>query len=912
MFVAREGELGQLEEPLSRALAGQGQVRFVTGEAGSGKTTLVTEFARRAQDRHEKLIFAVGQADAETGAGDPYLPFREVLGQLTGDVEAKLGQGTITPENANRLRQMLALSGEALVECGADLIGVFVPGAALALRAGAFLAGKAGWLEKIEELAAPPPGSGMPSGRDIEQSHIFEQYANVLAALAAKQPLLLLLDDLQWADSASLGLLFHLGRRIGDRRILIVGTYRPEEVALGRNSARHPLEKVLAEFKRYFGPIAVDLDLAREAEGRQFVDGLLDVEPNQLDEAFRAAMFHHTEGHPLFTVELLRHMQERGNLVRDDRGRWIEDRSLNWGLLPTRVEGVIEERIGRLDEELREVLSVASVAGEDFIAQVVARVQAMSERDLVRRLTRELDRQHRLVQEQAIVRVGGQRLSFFRFRHNLFQSYLYHDLGLTERELLHEDVGNVLETLYGEQADEIAVQLAWHFERAGVRDKAGTYLRRAGEQARQRYAYEEAVAYFRRALGLLQTMPETPERARQELDLQIALGVPLVHAKGHAAPEVEAAYARAHQLCEQVGDASQRFQVLLGLRRFYFSRGKLETASALGKQLLDAAQSLQDPMYIARAHMMHGETLYWLGKFAQALEHSSAGVTFYDPQQRLTHLTLYGNDTGVGCRLMGSLALWHLGYPDQALAMSQEALEQARTLSHPFTLVFARYFHGVLHQLRQEVHAVREQVQEVLRISVEQGFALYLAWGTILRGWALAQEELELVGGQPAPAPAQAQEGASQMCEGIAALRAIGAAVTLPSSLASLAQAYGQVGKIEQALDLLDEALGLVDENGERCWEAELHRLKGELVLRREEQAEAEVCFQLALHIARRQHARLWELRAATSLGRLWQRQGKKAEARALLDDIYSWFKEGFDTADLREARALLEAIGSA
>ncbi|MGD8397569.1 MAG: DUF2791 family P-loop domain-containing protein, partial [Anaerolineae bacterium] len=199
MFVAREGELGQLEEPLSRALAGQGQVRFVTGEAGSGKTTLVTEFARRAQDRHEKLIFAVGQADAETGAGDPYLPFREVLGQLTGDVEAKLGQGTITPENANRLRQMLALSGEALVECGADLIGVFVPGAALALRAGAFLAGKAGWLEKIEELAAPPPASGMPSGRDIEQSHIFEQYANVLAALAAKQPLLLLLDDLQWA-----------------------------------------------------------------------------------------------------------------------------------------------------------------------------------------------------------------------------------------------------------------------------------------------------------------------------------------------------------------------------------------------------------------------------------------------------------------------------------------------------------------------------------------------------------------------------------------------------------------------------------------------------------------------------------------------------------------------------------------
>jgi predicted ATPase len=324
---------------------------------------------------------------------------------------------------------------------------------------------------------------------------------------------------------------------------LIVGTYRPEEVALSRGGERHPLQKVLAEFKRYLGDVCIDLDLAQEAEGRRFVDALLDIEPNRLGAAFRAAMYRHTEGHALFTVELLRDMQERGNLVRDEQGRWIEDPSLNWGLLPTRVEGVIEERIGRLDEELREVLTVASVAGEDFTAQVVARVQAMSERELVRRLTRDLDRQHRLVQEQAIARVGEQRLSFFRFRHNLFQSYLYNDLGPTERELLHEDVGNVLEALYGEQADEIVVQLAWHFERAGVSEKARHYLHRAGEQARQRYAYDEAVAYLSRALELLKTIPETPERARRELDLQIALGVPLVHAKGHAAPEVEMAYA---------------------------------------------------------------------------------------------------------------------------------------------------------------------------------------------------------------------------------------------------------------------------------------------------------------------------------------------------------------------------------
>ena len=915
MFVAREGELGQLGNSLSRALDGQGQVCFVTGEAGSGKTTLVTEFARRAQDRHKKLIFAVGQADAETGAGDPYLPFREVLGQLTGDVESKLGQGAITEENANRLRRILALSGESLVECGPELIGVFIPGAALALRAGMFVAGKAGWLEKLERLANPRRENVMPRARDIEQSHIFEQYANVLAAVAAKRPLLLLLDDLQWADSASLGLLFHLGRRIGQDRILIVGTYRPEEVALGRPSAsswqgeRHPLEKVLAEFKRYFGPITIDLDLAQENEGRRFVDALLDVEPNQLGAAFRTAIYHHTEGHPLFTVELLQHMQERGNLVRDEVGRWVEDRSLNWGLLPTRVEGVVEERIGRLDEELREVLAVASVAGEDFIAQVVARVQDMGERELVRRLTRELDRQHRLVQEQAIARVGDQRLSFFRFRHNLFQRYLYNDLGLTERELLHEEVGNVLEALYGDQAGEIAVQLAWHFERAGIRQKAGHYLQRAGEQARQRYAYEEAVTYFRRALALLRTMAETPERDRRELDLQIALGVPLVHAKGHSAPEVEVAYARALELCGQVGDASQRFQVLLGLRRFHFSRGELQMASLLGEQLLLAAQSLQDPIYVSRAHMMHGENLYWLGDFAQAREHCEAGATLHDPQQRAAHLSLYGNDTGVGCQLMGALALWHLGYPDQALAMSQESLDQARALAHPFTLVFARYFHGVLHQLCWHAGAVQQQAQAVLHVSAEHGFALYQAWGAILSGWALAHGAREPYEGQPAVWRGQTEEGIDHMQGGLLALRAIGAAVTLPSSLASLAQAYSQVGKVGKALDLLDEALGLVEENGERCWEAELHRLKGELMLKKEEQADAEACFQRALDIARHQRARSWELRAAMSLSRLWRRQKKTAEARELLQGIYGWFSEGFGTADLVEARTLLDRL---
>lgn len=519
IFVARERELEQLNEFLNTALAGQGQVAFVTGEAGSGKTALVTEFARRAEEAHVDLIVAIGNCNAQTGIGDPYLPFREVLGLLTGDVEAKLAQGVITQKNAGRLRDFLRVSGQALVELGPDLIDIFVPGAGLVAKAGAFAAEQVGWLEKLEQLVPRRRESVAQSGAGIEQSHIFEQYTNVLRALAAQRPLMLVLDDLQWADAASIELLFHLGRRIGGSRILIVGTYRPEEVAIGRAGERHPLEKVLAEFRRYFGEIWVDLDQAEEAEGRQFVDAFLDTEPNRLGEGFRQALYRHTGGHPLFTTELLRDMQEREDLVQDEQGRWVEGPALDWEDLPARVEGVIEERIGRLEEELRDILTVASVEGEDFTAQVVARVREADERGLVRQLGRELDRKHRLVGERGSRQVGQQRLYLYRFRHSLFQRHLYNGLKEIERELLHGDVGAVLEELYGERADDIAPQLAWHFAEAGQGEKAVGYLVRAGDQARMAYAHQEATDYYHRALAFLKEQGEHERAARTLMKL---------------------------------------------------------------------------------------------------------------------------------------------------------------------------------------------------------------------------------------------------------------------------------------------------------------------------------------------------------------------------------------------------------
>ena len=279
-FIAREEQLKQLHDCLAQAVNGQGRVSFVSGEAGSGKTTLVQEFIRQAQAQDKDLAVAVGLCDAQTGVGDAYLPFREVLGQLTGDVDAKLAQGVITSENVSRLKNMLVLAGQAIVDVGPDLIGVFVPGVGLVTKLGAFVAEKVGWLDKLEKLVNKPKAKPGESG--IQDSHIFEQYANVLCRISEKNPLLIILDDLHWGDAASINLLFHLGRRIGRHRILILGTYRSAEVAIGRGKERHPLEKVLAEFKRYFGDITIDLDKAVEEEGRQFVEAFLESEPNKL------------------------------------------------------------------------------------------------------------------------------------------------------------------------------------------------------------------------------------------------------------------------------------------------------------------------------------------------------------------------------------------------------------------------------------------------------------------------------------------------------------------------------------------------------------------------------------------------------------------------------------------------------
>jgi len=532
VFVAREQELAQLGRWLAGALDGHGRVVFVTGGPGRGKTALLEAFARQSMADVPSLLAASGACEAYAATGYPYLPFRDLMGMLTGDVEGRWLAGAISREHALRLWAALPLSCQSLLNHGPHLIETLVPGGALLAHAGAVVPDGAGWLEGLRGAVHRQ----RQQSEGLAQNQLFEQLGNVLRVISGSQPLLLTLDDMQWADAASIDLLVHLGRRLEASRILVVCAYRPEEVALGRGiahpgaSGRHPLEKVLAEFKRRFGDVWVDLAAVEELEGRRFVDALLESEPNCLDEGFRKALYEHTEGHPLFTVELLRAMQERGDLVRDARDCWIAGPTLDWQTLPARVEGVIEERIGRLEEDLREILTVASVEGEEFTAQVVAQVQNLGERQLLRHLTRELAQRHRLIRESEELLVGRVRLSRYRFAHAMFQSFLYHELGAGERRLLHGEMARVIESLSAEGRAEgttLAIQLARHFEAAGIRDKAIDYLRQAGDRARDLYANQDAIDYYRRALGLLAAFPEDGAWPEGQLGMGIRLYEPL-------------------------------------------------------------------------------------------------------------------------------------------------------------------------------------------------------------------------------------------------------------------------------------------------------------------------------------------------------------------------------------------------
>jgi ABC-type oligopeptide transport system substrate-binding subunit/DNA-binding SARP family transcriptional activator len=517
VFVGREAELAALDRYLENALRGQAQVVFVSGEAGSGKSALLQEFMRRSLTAHPDLAVGWGICNAFFGQGVPFLPFRDVLNMLAGGIESIYMNGTISQNQANQLSVSFPLVVQTLAEQGLGLVNSFLSGSTVATRIATILPSEQSWGQRIDNLPIQEP----TFAENQDKLHLFEQYTQVLRSIASQYPLLILLDDLQWMDPGTGRLFFHLVRRLQNTRVLIAGAYRVEEVALGQNGERHPLVPLLNEFQSSFGEISIDLDHVRETSGRDFIDAFLDTEPNRLDETFRQELYRRTQGHPLFTIQLLRNLQERGEIILDEQGCWITSTHLNWDNLSPQVEGIIGERIGRLDQELQELLLAASVEGEQFTVQVLEKVQGAAERVILHQLSRKLEKRHRLVQELGEVCVGGRRLIRFRFVHAMIQQYLYRQLGTAERAALHQEIAETLEILYKEDIALVAVPLARHYREAGVREKAVEFLLQAGDQARSLYAHQEAVAHYQQALAYLKEMGATEQAARTLMKLYL-------------------------------------------------------------------------------------------------------------------------------------------------------------------------------------------------------------------------------------------------------------------------------------------------------------------------------------------------------------------------------------------------------
>jgi predicted ATPase len=601
-----------------------------------------------------------------------------------------------------------------------------------------------------------------------------------------------------------------------------------------------------------------------------------------------------TDGNPFFIEEIVLALFEQGALARD--GAVTFTRPLSEIKVPPTVQAVLASRIDRLPPTEKELLQTLAVVGSEFTLPLVRRVAPASDVEL-ERLLGDLQSGEFIYEQPAFPDPE------YSFKHALTQQVASDSILVQRRRVLHERAGAAMEEIYAGRLDDHLSELARHYERSGNTSKALEYLGRAAQQAMARSSHSEAVGLFASALGLLKTLPETPERIQQELVLQLGLGPALQSIKGWSAPEVDAAYTRARELCRQLGETPELLHVLFGLWLLSVSRGQLQTAHEQAPQLLSIAQSRPDTDALLVAHWALGHDLLFDGELVLARTHFEQASSLYDPTRHRSLAALYPVDLGVASLLYAAWTQWHLGYPDQAVARVEEALALAEELSHSFSVCFALNFSALLHVVRGETEAALKFADENIRLSTDYGLQQVLAYAICLRGRALVER-------------GQAEEGVAQLLEGFASLYAIGAGLGQTMMLGWQAACYSKLGRVEEGLAVVAEALAASERTGECFCEAELYRLRGDLLLGRDAQTaestvkgEAEACFRRALEIARRQQAKSWELRATTSIARLLWDTGRREEARAMLAEIYNWFTEGFDTVDLKEAKALLDEL---
>jgi DNA-binding winged helix-turn-helix (wHTH) protein/predicted ATPase len=847
LVVGREAELRTLHHWYTTARQGRRQVGFIAGEAGLGKTTLVETFV--AQVATEPAVrIGHGQCIEQYGTGEAYLPVLEALSRLC---RGPAGTGVLA-----WLRQQAP-----------------------------------SWLGQLPAVGADPDRETRPRpGPETTPARMLRELAEALEVLTAAQPLVLIIEDLHWSDRATLEWLAYVARRRDPARLLVLATYRPTAARLGA-PALYPITRDLLVHGQ--GAEVVLEGLSRPAVATYLTQRFGTAE---LATALGAVLYQRTQGNPLFLGTMVADLVQRG-VLREGLAGWECTATLDTATVgvPETLRHLIEQQFERLTPTEQTLIEAASVAGVDFTAAAVAASIDMPAEDVdIRYAT--LARQGQFVQPHgAATWPDGTVTGRYRFGHALYHEVVYARVPPGRRVHLHRQIGWRLETGHGRQAPEIATELAEHFVRGHEIPQALHYLGHAVEHAAQRAAPHAVIDLVGRALALLATQPETPVRAQQELDLHMALGPAAIAAKGLAAPEVEQTYARARALCQQLGEIPQLFPALRGLWRFHVNRGALPTARALGERLCQLAQGEMTPALRLDAHTALGETLFFLGDYTGARTHLEQGIALTDSAEQPTLAPREGVASGVACLAVAAWTLWCLGAPAQAVRRSHEALALAR--ADPQSQAFAQHCAAALHHRRRDVMAVQAHADALLTLATAKGFPLWVGFGTCWRGWALTMQ-------------GQGEVGLAEIHQGLAAVRATGQTLS-QICLILLAEAAAHTGQVAQALRHLAEARTALEASRRGDLLAETYRLQGVLLLRQlvSDAPQTEACFQHALTLARRQQARAWELRAASSMARLWQQQGKRAEASALLAPVYGWFTEGFDTADLLEAQALLAEL---
>ncbi|MEH6592757.1 MAG: BREX system ATP-binding domain-containing protein [Halioglobus sp.] len=891
-FFGREKELDRLERLLDDVLEGKAKTVFIAGDAGSGKSTLVEAFVERAQNRSSKLLATLATCDSQAGQSDAYLPFLETISQLTGDSN-RFESASVRETNSPRLKGFFKVTTRALLDDAPELIGNFIPGGSLIFHAINYTAEKAGWLDKIKSRKKLKNIDGK-----LEADKIFQLYADLLAQLSKHAPMVFVLEDLHWVDQSSAQLLFYLSRRLVDSPIMFLGTYRANDLAIGRGGERHPLLPILNELKRIHGDITIELGQETESERKSFVSSLIDAEENKLSSEFRQAFLEHTNGHPLFSQELLLNMQEKGVLSLNGSGAWVQSGPIDWADLPPRVEGVIEERIDRLDENLRDIASSASIQGKNFLVQVLARLLDASDRELLRTLSRQLEDIHGLVKEGDTLKVSGKRLTRYHFSHNLFQQYLYNEMSRGERINLHADVGELLEEHYGESADEIANLLAYHFAAAEDWERAIPYYLAAAKRSLSVSSYENA-------LDLLSTaLEKTPELAPDEaaltkLKICLEMGHIYQALRGFTNPDAEENFRTAREIAEAINEPALLALAIYGLWEFNLFQLDLEVAQQLANEIEGIGQQENNQVVSIIAYRALANGSYQKGDLAATIENADKVVENYDPDQANDYIVQLTYDPKLFVLGLKSWSQSLNGDLESAEQTSAHMFAWGEELNHPLSTCVAHLCALKLHYNLGDIGAIGKHAAEMQKLAGEYGFSWYNAFGELFGTWhatMTTSSELNI--------EEQTEKLKSIYHESVAP---DGNLIIHSQFCRMMSEVLLEFGKFDQALNWANKGIEVSEAKAENIYLGELIRIRGVILLQQGATQESFEQLRRSIAITGENAQKLFQLRAMTSLCQaLLSSDEPSGEAIAQLGALLDSFSDKAKHADLEKARALI------